>query len=162
MRSLVETGVLNGKHADYHTTTSIVELKIPQTIEALLTSRVDRLSLVDKRLLQAAAVIGYEVPLSILQAVANLRPDRLREALKRLQDAEFLYETNLFPDIEYRFKHALTLEVAYQSLLRERRRVLHAAVLTALEARAHGHGAENVEVLAHHAVRGEQWAAAAH
>ena len=83
MRSLVETGVLNGKHADYHSTTSIVELKIPQTIEALLNSRVDRLSLVDKRLLQAAAVIGYEVPLSILQAVANLRPDRLREALKR-------------------------------------------------------------------------------
>ena len=157
VRSLVETGVLNGKHADYHSTTLIVELKIPQTIEALLTSRVDRLSLVDKRLLQAAAVIGYEVPLSILQAVANLRPDRLREALKRLQDAEFLYETNLFPDIEYRFKHALVHDAAYRMLSSDRRRTLHTATLIAGEQVYADRLIEKSDWLAFHAVRAQAW-----
>src|SRR5204863_260378 len=67
----------------------------------------------------------------------------------------------LFPELEYTFKHALTLEVAYQSLLRERRRLLHTGVLAALEARERGHAPESVEVLAHHAVRGEVWTSAA-
>ena len=157
VRSLVETGVLNGKHADYHSTTSIVELKIPQTIEALLNSRVDRLSLVDKRLLQAAAVIGDEVPLSILQAVANLRPDRLREALKRLQDAEFIYETNLFPDIEYRFKHGLVHDAAYRMLSADRRRTLHTAALIAGEQVYADRLIEKSDWLAFHAVRAQAW-----
>jgi class 3 adenylate cyclase/tetratricopeptide (TPR) repeat protein len=157
VRSLVETGVLTGKPADYHSTTSIVELKIPQTIEALLTSRIDRLSLVDKRLLQAAAVIGYEVPLSILQAVANLRPERLREALKRLQDAEFLYETSLFPDIEYRFKHALVHDAAYRMLSSDRRRTLHTATLIAGEQVYSDRLIEKSDWLGFHAVRAQAW-----
>ena len=157
VRSLVETGVLSGRPAGYHTTTSVVELKIPTTIEALLTSRIDRLSLVDKRLLQAAAVIGYEVPRSVLQAVANLRPDRLREGLKRLQDAEFLYETNLFPDIEYRFKHALVHDAAYRMLSADRRRTLHTATLIAGEQIYADRLSEKSDWLAFHAVRAQAW-----
>jgi class 3 adenylate cyclase/tetratricopeptide (TPR) repeat protein len=157
VRSLVETGVLSGKPAGYRTTTSIVELKIPTTIEALLTSRIDRLSLVDKRLLQAAAVIGYEVPRSVLQAVANLRPEQLREALKRLQNAEFLYETNLFPDIEYRFKHALIHAAAYRMLSADRRRTLHTAALIAGEQMYADRLIEKSDWLAFHAVRAQAW-----
>jgi class 3 adenylate cyclase/tetratricopeptide (TPR) repeat protein len=157
VHSLVETGVLSGKPAGYCTTTSVVELKIPATIEALLTSRIDRLSLVDKRVLQAAAVIGYEVPRSVLQAVANLRPELLREVLKRLQDAEFLYETNLFPDIEYRFKHALVHDAAYRMLSADRRRTLHTATLIAGEQVYADRLIEKSDWLAFHAVRAEAW-----
>ena len=157
VRSLVETGVLSGKPAGYHTVTSIVELKIPATIEALLTSRIDRLSVVDKRVLQAAAVIGYEVPRGILQTVANLRPERLRESLKHLQDAEFLYETNLFPDIEYRFKHALIHDAAYRMLSADRRRTLHTATLLAGEQLYADRLVEKSDWLAFHAVRAQVW-----
>lgn len=157
VRSLVETGVLSGKPAGYHSATSIVELKIPATIEALLTSRIDRLSLVDKRMLQAAAVIGYEVPRSILQAVGNLRPELLRESLKRLQDAEFLIETSLFPDIEYRFKHALVHDAAYRMLSADRRRTLHTATLIAGEQTYADRLVEKSDWLAFHAVRAQAW-----
>ena len=157
VRSLVETGVLSGKPAGYHTAASIVELKIPATIEALLTSRIDRLSVVDKRVLQAAAVIGYEVPRGILQTVANLRPERLRESLKHLQDAEFLYETNLFPDIEYRFKHALIHDAAYRMLSADRRRTLHTAALIAGEQIYADRLVEKSDWLAFHAVRAQVW-----
>ena len=85
-------------------------------------------------------------------------PDEvLRVGLAHLQAAEFLYETRLFPDLEYTFKHALTHEVAYRSLLLERRRTLHAGIVEALERLAPDRVAEHVDRLAHHAVRGEVW-----
>src|SRR5262249_12307904 len=77
--------------------------------------------------------------------------------LDHLRAAEFLYESRLFPELEYTFKHALTLEVAYQGLLRERRRALHERVLATLEALSAGTGSENIDLLAHHAVRAEGW-----
>jgi class 3 adenylate cyclase/tetratricopeptide (TPR) repeat protein len=157
VRSLVETGVLSGKPAGYHTTTSVVELKIPTTIEALLTSRIDRLALVDKRLLQAVAVIGYNAPRSVIQAVGNLRTEELREALKRLQDAEFLEETNMFPDIEYRFRHALIHDAAYKMLSADRRRTLHTAALVAGEQLFAGRLVEKSDWLAFHAFRAQAW-----
>src|SRR5207302_6195609 len=81
----------------------------------------------------------------------------LRQGLARLQAAEFLYETSLFPDLEYTFKHALTHEVAYGSLLQERRRSLHTEIVASIEALYPDRLAEQVERLAHHAVRGELW-----
>ena len=88
----------------------------------------------DKRLLQTAAVIGTEVPLALLQAIAELPEEVLHRSLAHLQAAEFLYETRLFPEQVYTFKHALTHEVAYGSLLQERRRALHARIVEAFEA----------------------------
>src|SRR5262249_61468814 len=102
-------------------------------VRAVLGGRIDRLPPEDKRLLQCAAVIGHEVPSALLQAVAEETDEPLRQQLARLQAAEFLYETTLFPDPQYTFRHGLTLEVAYQSLLRERRCTLHKRVLDALE-----------------------------
>ena len=87
----------------------------------------------------------------------NVREELLRLGLTHLQAAEFLYETRLFPEIEYTFKHALTHQVAYESLLQERRRALHARIVEALEALAGDRVAEQVERLAHHALRGEVW-----
>ena len=93
----------------------------------------------------------------LLQAIAEIPEEALHRGLAHLQAAEFLYETRLFPEREYTFKHALTHEVAYGSLLLERRRVLHARIVEALEALAGDRAAEQVERLAHHALRGEVW-----
>jgi len=130
---------------------------VPATVQTILAARIDRLPPEEKRLLQTAAVIGTEVPLPLLQAIAELPEDVLHRGLAHLQAAEFLYETRLFPEPEYTFKHALTHEVAYGSLLQERRRVLHARIVEALEALAGDRLVEQFERLAHHALRGEVW-----
>src|SRR3954454_25402584 len=132
-------------------------MQVPATVQAVLAARIDRLPSEEKRLLQTAAVIGTEVPLPLLQAIAGLPETTLHRRLARLQAAEFLYETRLFPEPEYTFKHALTHEVAYGSLLLERRRALHAQIVGAIEALDPDRDAEHVERLAHHAYRGERW-----
>jgi class 3 adenylate cyclase/DNA-binding winged helix-turn-helix (wHTH) protein/tetratricopeptide (TPR) repeat protein len=132
-------------------------LPLPDTIEAVLAAPLDRLSPEAKRLVQLAAVIGPQVPVPLLQAIADLPEATLHRGLAHLQAAVFLYETRLFPAPEYTFKHTLTHEVAYGSLLLERRRILHTRLVEALETLAPDRGAEQVERLAHHALRGEVW-----
>ena len=106
---------------------------VPETIQAVLAARMDRLPSEAKSLLQTAAVIGTEVPVPLLAAIAVLPAAALQGGLASLQQAEFLYETRLFPERAYTFRHALTYEVAYGSLLQQRRRVLHAQAVDALE-----------------------------
>jgi class 3 adenylate cyclase/tetratricopeptide (TPR) repeat protein len=160
VRTLAETAVLVGDRGAYRLAKPLDELQVPATVQAMLAARIDRLPAEAKHLLQTAAVIGTEVPLPLLQAIAELPEVVLHGGLTHLQAAEFLYETRLFPEHEYTFKHALTHEVAYGSLLLERRRVLHARVVEALEALASEQVAEQVERLAHHALRGELWSKA--
>jgi tetratricopeptide (TPR) repeat protein len=157
VRALVETGVLVGERGAYRLATALPAVQVPATVQAVLTARIDRLPLEEKRLLQTAAVIGTEVPLALLQAIAEVPDAALRVSLAHLQAAEFLYETRLFPDLEYTFKHALTHDVAYWGLLQERRRMLHASIVKALERLAPERLAEQVDRLAHHAYRGEAW-----
>ena len=123
----------------------------------VLAARIDRLAPDDKRLLQAAAVIGKDVPFALLQAIADVPEEDLHRGLAHLQAAEFLYEMSLFPDLGYTFKHPLTHEVAYGSLLQERRRALHVRVVTAIENLYPERLAEHVERLAHHALRSQVW-----
>jgi predicted ATPase len=123
----------------------------------MLAARIDRLALEDKRLLQISSVVGKDVPFTLLQAVAELQDEALRRGLDHLQAAEFVYETGLFPDLEYSFKHALTHEVTYSGLLHDRRRELHARVVEAIETLHRDRLGEEIERLAHHAVRGEMW-----
>jgi class 3 adenylate cyclase/tetratricopeptide (TPR) repeat protein len=157
VRTLVETGVLVGEPGSYRLAKPLDSLQVPATVQAVLAARIDRLPSEEKRLLQTAAVIGTDVFLPLLQAIAELPEAALHRGLAHLQAAEFLYETRLFPDHEYTFKHALTHEVAYGSLLQERRRAFHASIVEALEALAGERVAEQVERLAHHALRGEVW-----
>ena len=157
MRTLVETGVLIGEPGASRLGQALPSLQVPATVQAVLAARIDRLPPEEKRLLQTAAVIGTEVPLPLLQAIAEVPEAVLQRGLAHLQAAEFLYETRLFPERVYTFKHALTHEVAYGSLLQERRRALHARIVAALEALAGDRVAEQVERLAHHALRGEVW-----
>jgi predicted ATPase len=132
-------------------------LQLPATVQAVLAARIDRLPPEEKQLLQTAAVIGTEVPMPLLQAIADTSDEALYRGLAQLQAAEFLYETRLFPEHEYAFKHALTQESAYGSLLRERWRVLHTRIVEVLERLHPDRLAAQVERLAHHALRGEVW-----
>jgi class 3 adenylate cyclase/tetratricopeptide (TPR) repeat protein len=157
VRTLVETGVLVGEPGAYRLAQALPTIQVPATVQAVLAARIDRLPPEEKRLLQTAAVVGTEVPLPLLQAIAELPEAALHRGLAHLQAAEFLYETRLFPEPEYTFKHALTHEVAYGSLLLERRRGLHARIVEALEALAPDQVGEQVERLAYHALRGEVW-----
>jgi tetratricopeptide (TPR) repeat protein len=132
-------------------------LQVPATVQAVLAARIDRLSPEDKRLLQTAAVIGTEVPWPLLQTIADAPDEAVHRGLAHLQAAEFLYEASLFPERAYTFKHALTHEVAYGGLLRERQRLLHGRIVAAIEQHEADRLADQVERLAHHAVRGEVW-----
>jgi len=157
VRALVETGVLVGERGAYRPLKPLESMQVPATVQAVLAARIDRLPPEEKRLLQTAAVIGTEVPLALLQAIGELSDEELRRALGHLQAAEFLYETSLFPELEYTFKHALTHEVAYGSLLHERRRALHAGIVKASEPLYADRLTEQAERLAQHAFRGEVW-----
>jgi class 3 adenylate cyclase/tetratricopeptide (TPR) repeat protein len=157
VRTLVETGVLVGEPGAYRLAQPVESLRVPATVQAILAARIDRLPPEEKGLLQTAAVIGTEVPFALLQAIADVPEAALHHGLAHLQAAEFLYETRLFPEPEYTFKHALTHEVAYGSLLLERRRGLHARIVEALEALAGDRLTDQVERLASHALRGEVW-----
>jgi tetratricopeptide (TPR) repeat protein len=160
VRTLVETQVLVGTQGAYCLAQALPSIQVPSTVQAVLAARIDRLQPEEKLLLQAAAVIGNEVPFALLQAIIEAPEETLQLGLTHLQAAEFLYETRLFPEIEYTFKHALTQQVAYETLLQERRRALHGRIVAALEALAGDRVAEQVERLAHHALRGEVWAKA--
>jgi class 3 adenylate cyclase len=154
VRTLIETGVLVGTPEAYRLVQPLQGMPVPATVQAVLAARIDRLPPEEKRLLQNAAVIGTDVPCALLRTIADMAEETLHRGLAHLQAAEFLYETRLFPELDYTFKHALTHEVAYGSLLLERRRELHARLVEALEALAPERVAEQVERLAHHALRG--------
>ncbi len=155
VRTLVETKALAGERGRYRLTQPVQAIQVPPTVQAMLAARIDRLPPEDKRLLQTSSVVGKDVPFALLQAIAELPDEALRRGLDRLQAAEFLYGTGLYPDLEYSFKHALTHEVTYGGLLQERRRELHARIVDAIETLHRDRLGEHTERLAHHAVRGE-------
>jgi class 3 adenylate cyclase/tetratricopeptide (TPR) repeat protein len=161
VRSLVDSGVLVGERGAYRVTRETGGVVIPATIHSVLAARIDRLPSEHKRLLQAASVIGKDVPLTLLAALGLAPMESVHRSLAELQEAEFLYQTRLFPDAEYTFKHALTHEVAYGSLLQERRRALHGEILLAMERLHVGRLDEHLERLALHAARSESWDKAA-
>jgi class 3 adenylate cyclase/tetratricopeptide (TPR) repeat protein len=155
IRTLVETRALTGERGRYQLTQPIQAIQIPSSVQVMLAARIDRLSVEDKRLLQTASVVGKDVPFALLQDIAEQPDESLRRGLDRLQSAEFLFETGLFPELKYAFKHALTHEATYGSLLQERRRELHARLVDAIERLYGDRLGEQIERLAHHALRGE-------
>jgi tetratricopeptide (TPR) repeat protein len=157
VQTLVETGVLIGHRGAYRMTAAPDEWPIPATAQAMLAARIDRLPAEDKRLLQAASIIGRDVPFTLLQAIADSPEDTIRRALVHLEASDFIYETNASPDLEYTFKHALTHEVAYAGVLHDRRRALHARIVAAIEALYPDRLSDHLERLAHHAFRGAVW-----
>ena len=156
-RTLIETRVVVGRRGAFHLASPLSSIRVPATVQAILAARIDRLADEEKRLLQTAAVIGREFSLTLLQTIMGGSEADLDSGLARLQAAEFLYESSLFPEIEYTFKHVLTQEVAYESLLQDKRRALHARILEAMETLWADRLPGPIEQLAHHAFRGEVW-----
>jgi tetratricopeptide (TPR) repeat protein len=132
-------------------------IAVPDTVEEVLHARINRLSERERRLLQSAAVIGKNVPVDVLRAIAGLPDEALSEALGQLRAGDFLYEASLGPEVEYSFRHALTHEVAYGSLRPEQRRDLHARIVDAIERLYPDRLTEYAELLAHHALLSEVW-----
>jgi class 3 adenylate cyclase/predicted ATPase len=126
------------------------DIQLPPTIQGVLAARIDRLSPEEKALLQTLAVVGKEFSFGLLKAVADQPEDELQRLLSRLRDAEFIYEQPAFPEPEYVFKHALTQEVAYNSLLVERRKAIHEKTAQAIEALFHDRLEDRAEELAYH------------
>ena len=147
---LIETDHLDGTRGNYKLATPLDRLEVPATVNTVLAARIDRMAERDKRLLQTASVIGKDFSESLLAAVAELANDELRAALAGLCRAEFLHEQSIYPAVEYAFKHPLTQEVALGSLLKERRRHVHAAVARAIESQDASHLDERAALLAHH------------
>jgi class 3 adenylate cyclase/tetratricopeptide (TPR) repeat protein len=157
VRMLIESQAVVGAPGAYRPAGPLQTLQVPATVQAVLAARIDRLREAEKQLLYTAAVIGKQVPLALLQAVADQPEEQLQRGLARLQAAEFLYNLGVFPQVHYAFTHALTHEVAYGSLLQERRRSLHARVINAIETVYADRLVEWYDQLAHHVVRGEVW-----
>ncbi len=147
---LLDEGALIRDEATVRLTKPLSELKIPPTVQAILTARIDRLPADEKDLLQALAVIGKEFQLSLVRAVIGKSDDELGRMLDDLQLAEFIYEQPAVGDVEYSFKHALTQEVAYNSVLTERRRITHKRTADATEARFAERLEDHFSELAHH------------
>jgi class 3 adenylate cyclase/tetratricopeptide (TPR) repeat protein len=157
VRTYAELGALVGTLGAYRPTRAVTQIRAPSTVQSLIAARIDRLSAANKRLLQAAAIVGTSMPFPLLRAIADLPDEALRQGLGHLQSAGFLYETGLFPELEYTFVHALTHEVAYESVLLERRRGLHLSVMESIEQLYADRLAEHIDRLAYHAVQGEAW-----
>lgn len=157
VRGLADAGVLAGARGSYRLARPFATVQVPATVQAVLASRIDRLPPEGKRVLQHAAVIGTSVPHVLLQAIAELPEGVLRACMEDLQSADLVYESRLYPELEYTFRHALTHGVAYAGVLQTRKRDVHARVLRAMEhLYAHQLG-DQLERLAHHALNGEVW-----
>jgi class 3 adenylate cyclase/predicted ATPase len=150
LRTLIETHALVGTSGAYRLVQTLPTLPVPATVQAVLAARIDRLPPHDKRLLQTAAVIGMDVPLPVLHAVLALPEAEVQASLAALQAAEFLYETQLFPEAIYTFKHALTRQVAVQSALHRTRYELHRQIADVLERQFASTAESQPERLAHH------------
>jgi predicted ATPase len=128
----------------------LTQVKVPATVQAVLVSRIDRLPAEERHLLHTLAVLGREFPLGLVQRVTRASHDELEAMLSRLQVGEFIYEQPAFPEAEYIFKHALTQEVAYGSLLIERRKQIHESAGQALESMYAEQLEDHLSELAHH------------
>ena len=149
VRALVEQGVLVRNGAT-RLTKPLTEIHIPPTVHGILASRIDALPASEKGLLQTLAVIGKDFPLNLVKHITASPDDLLEPMLKGLQTGEFIYEQPALGETEYTFKHALTQEVAYNSVLMERRRLLHERTGEAIEALFKERIDDHLAELAHH------------
>jgi class 3 adenylate cyclase/tetratricopeptide (TPR) repeat protein len=149
VQNLFEQGALL-RNGEIKLTRPLSGIRIPTTVQAMLTARIDRLQADEKDLLQTLAVIGREFPLVLVARLLSISDDELNRMLSDLQQGEFIYEQPAAAGIEYIFKHALTQEVAYNSILTERRQQIHERAAQAIESLFAASLADHYTDLAHH------------
>jgi tetratricopeptide (TPR) repeat protein len=157
VRSLEELGAVRRAGDRLSVTAELDRVAVPDTVQEVILARMRRLEEPVRRLLEVASVIGKNVPFLLLRAVTGRAEESLGADLRRLQAAEFIHETRVFPELEHTFKHALTQDVAYASVESGDRRTLHARIVEAIEGLYPDRLAEHVERLGYHALRGEKW-----
>jgi adenylate cyclase len=150
VNALVERGDFEGEKGAYRLKGGIDSIPLPSTVQAVVAARIDRLEENAKKILEIASVVGREISISILDAVAGLAPAELSEAAQHLRQAELLYDVPPFEQRLLAFRHPLIQEVAYRSLLHERRRELHSKVSQAIESLFKDHAEERASLLAYH------------
>jgi class 3 adenylate cyclase/tetratricopeptide (TPR) repeat protein len=153
-RTLVENGSIRKEDHKYVLSTKASEIQVPDTIHGIIAARMDRLEENLKRTMQVASVIGRDFAYRILYSITGMQ-DELKSYLVNLQGLEFIYEKSLFPELEYVFRHALTQEVAYNSLLLKRRKEIHERIGKAIEELYHDRLEEFYEMLAYHYSRSD-------
>jgi len=156
VKSLEETGVLLQRDGGYELARPVIELSVPGTIHDVIAARIDRLEEAPKRTLQLASVIGREFTRRLVDRLAEVRA-RNDDLLRELTTLELIHERRLYPELAYMFKHALTQDVAYASLLVQRRKELHGLIGLAIEELYPDRLPEHYEMLAHHFSLAEDW-----
>ncbi|HXH81365.1 MAG TPA: AAA family ATPase, partial [Candidatus Tectomicrobia bacterium] len=155
-KTLLDLGVICPANGGYQMVKGIAEVSVPDTIHDIIMARLDRLGEDGKRTVQLASVIGRQFLRRLLERISDVT-DRLEGLLGELKGLEIIYEQGLLPEPAYVFKHAVIQDVAYQSLLVQRRKALHRAVAAAIEELYSDRLAEHYEELAHHFFQGEEW-----
>src|SRR6185437_1707826 len=150
VQALFDEGALERQNGTVNLVRPLDSLRIPPTVQAILAARIDRLHNDEKNLLQTLAVLGRDFVLSLARAVAGKSEEELERLIVNLQLGEFVYEQPSISDVEYTFKHALTQEVAYNSVLMERRKQLHETVGEAMESIYSGSLDDHLADLARH------------
>lgn len=158
---LIENGSIERKDERYVLSRRLDDIQVPDTIQGIIAARLDRLEDNLKRTMQVASVIGRDFAFRILQTITGMR-EELKSQLLNLQGLEFIYEKNLFPELEYIFKHALTQEVAYNSLLLKRRKEIHEKIGNAIEELYAERLEEFYEMLAYHYTKSDNPEKACH
>ena len=156
VRSLREAGAIRVENGRFVLTARLDDVVIPDTIHDVIMARIDRLDEAPKRALQTASVIGRDFTQRLVERLSEIR-GRSDTLLRELRAVELIYETSVFPEVAYRFKHALTQDVAYRSLLVQRRRELHGLIGGAIEELYADRLTEHYEILAHHFSLAEDW-----
>jgi predicted ATPase len=159
VKSLQEVSALRRTEGGYVLAKRLKEIVVPDTIQDVVMARIDRLEEAPKRTLQLASVIGREFARRLLDRLAEIQA-QTEEFPRKLKAIELIYEKGVFPELAYMFKHALTHEVAYNSLLVQRREELHRLIAWAIEEPYADRLADQFEVLAYHFMKGEEWAKA--
>src|SRR4030095_14191592 len=156
VKSLHEIGAIRQAGERYILSKQLNEIFIPDKIQDVIMARIDRLADAPKKTLQLASVIGREFTRRLVDRLAEVR-ERTEEFLRELKAIELIYEKSLFPELAYMFKHALTHDVAYNSLLVQRRKELHHLIAMAVEELYADRLTDQYEVLAHHFSKAEDW-----
>jgi len=155
-KSLVESGVLRKTNGGYSVERALEQIRVPDTIQEVILSRIDRLERQAKEAIQLASVIGREFTVRLLNRISHVEA-KMDELLAELKSLDLIYEKAYFPELSYMFKHALTHDVAYSTLLVERRKALHRIVAAAIEELYADRLPEHYEALARHYSEGQEW-----
>jgi class 3 adenylate cyclase/tetratricopeptide (TPR) repeat protein len=155
-KSLVEAGVLERVDETYRLGRPIEEVQVPDSVQEVILSRIDRLESESREVMQLAAVVGREFTARVIERMSDLHA-QLFEVLGDLSDLELIFEKTRFPELAYVFKHALIHDVAYATLMADRRRALHRLAGTAIEALYADRLPEHYETLAHHYSEAQDW-----